>query len=72
MVTDGDEKAGQTGRSSIDERDGLMDGMQWIADGFLAPNPDCLARELTVQEAVLAYIWALGRPRLHRRLRRDP
>ncbi|MFF7021956.1 recombinase family protein [Streptomyces klenkii] len=64
VVTDGDEKAGQTGRSTIDERDGLMDAMEWIgdgrADGILAPNLDRLARELTVQEAVLAYVWALG------------
>ncbi|MER7938810.1 MULTISPECIES: recombinase family protein [unclassified Streptomyces] len=64
VVTDGDEKGGQTGKSTIDERDGLMDAMQWIADGradgILAPNLDRLARELTVQEAVLAYVWALG------------
>jgi DNA invertase Pin-like site-specific DNA recombinase len=64
VVTDGDERAGQTGRSTIDERDGLMDAMEWIregrADGILAPNLDRLARELTVQEAVLAYVWALG------------
>ncbi|MFD4605682.1 hypothetical protein ACFWPQ_47690 [Streptomyces sp. NPDC058464] len=32
-MTDGDEKAGQTGRSTIDERDGLMEAMEWIADG---------------------------------------
>ncbi|MEU9349186.1 recombinase family protein [Streptomyces sp. NPDC048278] len=64
VVTDGDEKAGQTGKSTIDERDGLMEAMEWIADGradgILAPNLDRLARELTVQEAVLAYVWALG------------
>lgn len=64
VVTDGDEKAGQTGKSTIDEREGLMEAMQWIADGradgILAPNLDRLARELTVQEAVLAYVWALG------------
>ncbi|GEB62119.1 hypothetical protein GCM10017674_79960 [Streptomyces gardneri] len=38
--------------------------MEWIADGradgILAPNLDRLARELTVQEAVVAYTWALG------------
>lgn len=64
VVTDGDEKGGKTGRSTIDERDGLMEAMTWIrdgrADGILAPNLDRLARELTVQEAVLAYVWALG------------
>lgn len=64
VVTDGDEKAGKTGRSTIDERVGLMEAIEWIredrADGILAPNLDRLARELTVQEAVLAYVWALG------------
>ena len=53
-----------TGKSTIDERDGLMEAMEWIredrADGILAPNLDRLARELTVQEAVLSYVWALG------------
>ena len=41
-----------------------MAAVQWIvdgqADGIVAPNLDRLARELTVQEAVLAYVWALG------------
>ncbi|MFC8765846.1 recombinase family protein [Streptomyces sp. NPDC057193] len=64
VVADGDEKGGKTGKSTIDEREGLMEAMKWIADGradgILAPNLDCLARELTVQEAVLAYTWALG------------
>ncbi|TJZ41214.1 resolvase [Streptomyces piniterrae] len=64
VVTDGDERAGTTGRSTIDERVGLMEAIEWIredrADGLLAPNLDRLARELTVQEAVLAYVWALG------------
>lgn len=63
VVTDGAEK-GQTGRSTIDEREGLMEAMEWIrdgrADGILAPNLDRLARQLTVQEAVLSYVWALG------------
>jgi DNA invertase Pin-like site-specific DNA recombinase len=53
-----------TGKSTIDERDGLMEAMEWIrggqADGILAPNLDRLARQLTVQEAVLSYVWALG------------
>ncbi|MEU3430559.1 recombinase family protein [Streptomyces gardneri] len=64
VVADGDEKGGKTGKSTIDEREGLMEAMEWIADGradgILAPNLDRLARELTVQEAVLAYAWALG------------
>ncbi|GAA0452484.1 recombinase family protein [Streptomyces olivaceiscleroticus] len=64
VVTDGDEKFGQTGKSTLDEREELMEAMEWIADdradGILAPNLDRLARELTVQEAVLAYTWALG------------
>jgi DNA invertase Pin-like site-specific DNA recombinase len=62
-VVDGDQVT-TSGASTIDERDGLMDAMQWIADGradgILAPNLDRLARELTVQEAILAYVWALG------------
>lgn len=53
-----------TGKSTVDEREALMDAMSWItegkADGILAPNLDRLARELTVQEAILSYVWALG------------
>ncbi len=64
MVTDGDGKAGKSGTSLLEERPGLMTAMQWIADnradGILAPNLDRLARELTVQEAVLSYVWAIG------------
>lgn len=64
VVTDGDGKGGMSGKSTLDERPGLMEGIQWIldgkADGILAPNLDRLARELTVQEAVLSYVWALG------------
>lgn len=64
MVTDGDEKNGKSGTSLLDERPGLMTAVEWVAegkaDGILAPNMDRLARELTVQEAVLAYVWALG------------
>lgn len=64
VVTDGDGKAGKSGTSLLDERPGLMEALQWIidgkADGILAPNLDRLARELTVQEAVLSYVWALG------------
>lgn len=64
MVTDGDGKAGKSGTTLLDERPGLMTAMQWIADeqadGILAPNLDRLARELTVQEAVLSYVWAIG------------
>lgn len=64
VVTDGDEKAGKSGVSLLDERPGLMEAVEWIAEGkangILAPNLDRLARELTVQEAVLSYVWALG------------
>lgn len=64
VVTDGDGKAGKSGTSLLDERPGLMEALQWIidgkADGILAPNLDRLARELTVQEAVLSYVWAMG------------
>ncbi|MEU7723104.1 recombinase family protein [Streptomyces tibetensis] len=64
MVTDGDGKAGKSGTTLLDERPGLMEAVEWIAegkaDGILAPNLDRLARELTVQETVLSYV---GRPR---------
>ncbi|MGY1579128.1 recombinase family protein [Streptomyces sp. MN13] len=64
MVTDGDGKGGTSGTTLLDERPGLMEAVNWIAeeraDGILAPNLDRLARELTVQEAVLSYVWALG------------
>lgn len=64
MVTDGDGKGGTSGKSTLDERPGLMDAVAWIADGradgILAPNLDRLARELTVQEAVLSYVWAMA------------
>lgn len=64
IVTDGEEKGGKSGKSTLDERPGLMSAVQMIhdgeADGILAPNLDRLARELTVQEAVLSYVWALG------------
>ncbi|MBK3584284.1 recombinase family protein [Streptomyces sp. MBT57] len=64
MVSDGDEKGGKSGTSLLDERPGLMEAVEWVADGradgILAPNLDRLARELTVQEAVLSYVWALG------------
>jgi DNA invertase Pin-like site-specific DNA recombinase len=64
MVTDGDGKSGKSGTTLLDERPGLMEAVEWIAeskaDGILAPNLDRLARELTVQEAVLSYVWALG------------
>jgi DNA invertase Pin-like site-specific DNA recombinase len=64
VVTDGDEKGGKSGTTLLDERPGLMEAVEWIAegraDGILAPNLDRLARELTVQEAVLSYVWALA------------
>lgn len=62
-VVDGDERS-TSGRSTIDERPGLLEALEWLqdgqADGILAPNMDRLARELTVQEAVMSYVWALG------------
>lgn len=62
-VVDGDERS-TSGRSTIDERPGLLEALEWMqdgrADGILAPNMDRLARELTVQEAVMSYVWALG------------
>lgn len=64
MVTDGDGTGGKSGTTLVDERPGLMEAIQWIADGradgILAPNLDRLARELTVQEAALSYVWAMG------------
>jgi len=64
VVTDGDGKACKSGTSLLDERPGLMEALQWIidgkADGIVAPNLDRLARELTVQEAILSYVWAMG------------
>lgn len=64
IVTDGDAKGGKSGVSLLDERPGLMEAVEWIAegraDGIVAPNLDRLARELTVQEAVLSYVWALA------------
>jgi DNA invertase Pin-like site-specific DNA recombinase len=62
-VVDGDERS-TSGRSTIDERPGLLEALEWLqdgrADGILAPNLDRLARELTVQEAVMSYVWAIG------------
>lgn len=62
-VVDGDERS-TSGKSTIDERPGLLEALEWLqdgrADGILAPNMDRLARELTVQEAVMSYVWALG------------
>lgn len=64
VVTDGDGKGGKSGTSLLEERPGLMEALQWIidgkADGIVAPNLDRLARELTVQEAILSYLWAMG------------
>ena len=46
------------------DRPALMEALQMItsgqADGLAAPNLDRVARELTVQEAVLALVWAHG------------
>lgn len=53
-----------SGAKDADERPALMDALGWIstgrADGVAAPNLDRVARELTIQEAVLALVWAHG------------
>lgn len=55
---------GISGTVDADERPELSKALTLIAtgraDGLLAPNMDRLARELTVQEATLAVIWAHG------------
>ncbi|WP_367137087.1 MULTISPECIES: recombinase family protein [Streptomyces] len=47
-----------------DEREELTNALEMLAqgqvDGLLFPNMDRLARELTIQEAILAVIWSLG------------
>lgn len=61
VVADGDEKGGKTGKTTIDERDGLMEAMEWIADGRA---DGILARTSTGSHASSpsrsAYTWALG------------
>ncbi|MFB6889429.1 recombinase family protein [Kitasatospora sp. NPDC056327] len=53
-----------SGKAGDDERPGLTEALQWIADGqadgILAPNLDRIARQLTQQEAILAVVWARG------------
>lgn len=53
-----------SGRATMEERPELLEAMRMIqdheVDGILAPNLDRLARELTIQEAVLAFVWAHG------------
>ncbi|MEU6244823.1 recombinase family protein [Streptomyces sp. NPDC047024] len=56
---------GITGKAGDDERPGLAEALQMLADGeadgLLAPNLDRVARELTQQEAILAVVWAHGK-----------
>jgi DNA invertase Pin-like site-specific DNA recombinase len=60
VCTDG----GITGKAGDDERPGLAEALQLLAngeiDGVLAPNLDRVARQLTQQEAILSVVWAHG------------
>lgn len=60
VCTDG----GITGKAGDDERAGLTEALQLLAngeaDGLLAPNLDRVARQLTQQEAILSVVWAHG------------
>jgi DNA invertase Pin-like site-specific DNA recombinase len=60
VCTDG----GITGKAGDDERPGLTEALQLLAngeaDGILAPNLDRVARQLTQQEAILSVVWAHG------------
>jgi DNA invertase Pin-like site-specific DNA recombinase len=60
VCTDG----GITGKAGDDERPGLTEALQMLAngetDGLLAPNLDRIARQLTQQEAILSVVWAHG------------
>ncbi|MFF4846303.1 recombinase family protein, partial [Streptomyces collinus] len=60
VCTDG----GITGKAGDDERTGLTEALQMLAngeaDGLLAPNLDRVARQLTQQEAILSVVWAHG------------
>lgn len=53
-----------SGKAGDDERPGLADALQLVADhqadGILAPNLDRVARQLTQQEAILSVVWARG------------
>lgn len=55
---------GITGKAGDDERTGLTEALQMLADGdadgLLAPNLDRIARQLTQQEAILSVVWAQG------------
>ncbi|UPK66527.1 recombinase family protein (plasmid) [Rhodococcus pyridinivorans] len=54
-----------TGKAGDDERPGLSEALQILAEGkadaLLAPNLDRLARHLTQQEAILSVVWAHGK-----------
>lgn len=60
LCTDG----GISGKAGDDERPGLAEALQILADGeadgILAPNLDRVARQLTQQEAILSVVWAHG------------
>jgi DNA invertase Pin-like site-specific DNA recombinase len=56
---------GVSGSNGLDARQGLLDALNELEDGkgagLLVYRLDRLARKLTVQEATLARVWALGR-----------
>ncbi|GAA2648533.1 resolvase [Paractinoplanes durhamensis] len=51
----------KSGALPADERPGLTEGLTWLrdgqADGIITRDLDRLAREVTVQEAILAEVW---------------
>lgn len=51
----------KSGALPADERPGLAEGLTWLharkADGIITRDLDRLAREVTVQEAILAEVW---------------
>lgn len=55
---------GVSGSNGVDDRPGLLDALNDLesgdATGVVVHNLDRLARTLTVQESVLALIWAHG------------
>jgi DNA invertase Pin-like site-specific DNA recombinase len=58
------EDAGISGSNGIDDREGLADALNLLhdgqADGLVVLCVDRLARDLMIQEAVLAKVWDLG------------
>lgn len=54
---------GKSGALGVDQRPGLADALRMIdegkADGLIVRDLDRLAREITVQEAVIGHIWMI-------------